>query len=215
MAKERKESQFNEKYFIPIIIIIATIIISALIQNPQPIACTEEAKLCLDGSAVGRVAPKCDFAPCPSEINCSLFSADNCPSLCVVCPPCEACSSISCQTEEFCKSIGFDRSWWESVHSKNICKCPENYVQEGDACNPQCYYNTPRCLMPSIQCIAITNCESDSDCAGAECCHPTSCINKAYKEACNLGCTAVCEGPLDCGAGSCGCVNHECIVISK
>jgi hypothetical protein len=34
-----------------------------LIQDP--IACTMEAKLCPDGSAVGRVGPNCEFAPCP------------------------------------------------------------------------------------------------------------------------------------------------------
>jgi putative hemolysin len=28
-------------------------------------ACTEEAKICPDGSAVGRVGPNCEFAPCP------------------------------------------------------------------------------------------------------------------------------------------------------
>lgn len=33
-------------------------------------ACTEEAKLCPDGSAVGRTGPKCEFAPCPSEASC-------------------------------------------------------------------------------------------------------------------------------------------------
>jgi outer membrane protein OmpA-like peptidoglycan-associated protein len=30
-------------------------------------ACTKEAKVCPDGSAVGRVAPSCEFAPCPGE----------------------------------------------------------------------------------------------------------------------------------------------------
>ncbi len=29
------------------------------------VACTMEAKLCPDGSAVGRVGPNCEFAPCP------------------------------------------------------------------------------------------------------------------------------------------------------
>jgi len=29
------------------------------------IACTMEAKLCPDGSAVGRTGPNCEFAPCP------------------------------------------------------------------------------------------------------------------------------------------------------
>lgn len=32
---------------------------------PQ-VACSMEAKLCPDGSAVGRSGPKCEFAPCPT-----------------------------------------------------------------------------------------------------------------------------------------------------
>ncbi len=39
--------------------------------NTQPpgggVACTEEAKICPDGSSVGRQGPKCEFAPCPGE----------------------------------------------------------------------------------------------------------------------------------------------------
>ena len=30
-----------------------------------PVACTQEAKLCPDGSAVGRTGPNCEFAECP------------------------------------------------------------------------------------------------------------------------------------------------------
>ena len=38
-----------------------------IIEEPRTIAkaCTEEAKICPDGSAVGRTGPKCEFAPCP------------------------------------------------------------------------------------------------------------------------------------------------------
>lgn len=35
------------------------------IQNPEPFACTMDAKVCPNGSAVGRVGPNCEFAPCP------------------------------------------------------------------------------------------------------------------------------------------------------
>lgn len=31
-----------------------------------PVACTMDAKMCPDGSYVGRVAPNCEFAPCPA-----------------------------------------------------------------------------------------------------------------------------------------------------
>ncbi len=35
-----------------------------------PVACTMEAKLCPDGTAVGRVGPNCEFAPCPDFVIC-------------------------------------------------------------------------------------------------------------------------------------------------
>jgi len=32
------------------------------------------------------------------------------------------------------------------------CTCPEGYRQEGEACNPECYYSTHKCLRPSLSC---------------------------------------------------------------
>jgi hypothetical protein len=57
------------------------------------------------------------------------------------------------------------------------------------------------------------SCMTDDDCVPAQCCHSTSCTNKANKGVCNLMCTMSCEGPIDCGAGSCGCVNGKCSVV--
>src|SRR3989344_5945198 len=37
--------------------------------SPSPKACTMEAKLCPDGSYVGRTGPNCEFAKCPGEGN--------------------------------------------------------------------------------------------------------------------------------------------------
>ena len=56
-------------------------------------------------------------------------------------------------------------------------------------------------------------CSTDADCVPAQCCHPTTCVNQASITVCNFLCTASCEGPLDCGAGSCGCTNGRCSVI--
>ena len=42
------------------------LVFEAITRNKQ-VACTMEAKLCPDGSAVGRTGPNCDFAPCPKE----------------------------------------------------------------------------------------------------------------------------------------------------
>ena len=47
------------------------------------------------------------------DLECISNDPENCPEKCVVCPPCEACSSLSCQTEEFCEKMGIDRSWYE------------------------------------------------------------------------------------------------------
>jgi len=44
--------------------------------------------------------------------DCLSFTVENCPDQCVMCPPCEVCSSIRCNTEEFCSSIGFERDWY-------------------------------------------------------------------------------------------------------
>ncbi len=221
-----------------IIALFLIILFSGCVDQNKPIACTEEAKICPDGSAVGRVPPDCEFAPCPSETNCSLFSVDKCPTQCVICPPCEVCSSISCQTEEFCKSMGFNRSWWESVRPKN-CQCPEGYIADGNVCNPKCYYSVPKCLIPSIPCnpgttttttmtthetiippTTIENklfCQNKLDCVPAACCHPNSCINKNFKPDCgNIGCTANCEpGTMDCGQGYCDCINSGCKMVLK
>lgn len=47
---------------------------------PRPIACTEEAKLCPDGSGVGRAAPFCEFEECPDT------GTVTCPKDLFVCP---------------------------------------------------------------------------------------------------------------------------------
>ena len=69
-------------------------------QQPQPVACTEEAKLCPDGSAVGRVGPNCEFAPCPGDCTCPAGyrkDGDACNPECYYSkPPCLA-PSVHCE----------------------------------------------------------------------------------------------------------------------
>lgn len=54
---------------------ISALLLSAfLIGCTQPAdqrPCTEEAKLCPDGSSVGREGPNCEFAPCPTLVGCT------------------------------------------------------------------------------------------------------------------------------------------------
>lgn len=62
------------KKVLPIILIGLAITLSGCTlpwQKPatnNPSACTQEAKLCPDGSAVGRQGPNCEFAECPAQI---------------------------------------------------------------------------------------------------------------------------------------------------
>jgi putative hemolysin len=66
-----------------------------------------------------------------------------------------------------CDEWAYFRGECPASNSASDCICPKGYVKEGDACNPECYYNTPKCLMPSVQCTksvgmanpASVNCE--------------------------------------------------------
>ncbi len=58
-----------------------------------------------------------DNNPVASTSTCTSYSPDTCPGNCVVCPPCPECSSISCQSEEFCAGFGIDRTWYEKIKS--------------------------------------------------------------------------------------------------
>jgi hypothetical protein len=49
-----------------ILLAAAALVLLAGCINTQPQACTADAKICPDGSAVGRVPPSCEFASCPA-----------------------------------------------------------------------------------------------------------------------------------------------------
>ena len=58
-----------------------------------------------------------------------------------------------------------------------------------------------------------TSCKTDSDCVPAQCCHPTSVINKQYAPNCSaVLCDASCQGPLDCGTGKPVCMKGTCVI---
>src|SRR3989344_8677977 len=78
--------QMNNKGFIAfsILIFIAALAVGVVgyfgfvdkKSTNQKIACTMEAKLCPDGSAVGRTGPNCEFAECANGIDYTSASAD-------------------------------------------------------------------------------------------------------------------------------------------
>ncbi len=62
---------------------------------------------------------------------------------------------------------------------------------------------------------SLKECLADNECAAASCCHANSCVPLDKKPDCSgIFCSMDCSGPLDCGAGHCGCVNGKCAVVS-
>ncbi len=51
--------------FVISILLIGLIALFGCTNENNVVACTEEAKICPDGSAVGRIGPNCEFADCP------------------------------------------------------------------------------------------------------------------------------------------------------
>jgi len=90
----------NNKGITPILIVLIIVGVLALVggayyfwmkNSQKPVACTEEARICPDGSAVGRIGPNCEFAQCPdmkkdetvdckSDLDCFIEESKNCNS---------------------------------------------------------------------------------------------------------------------------------------
>jgi hypothetical protein len=62
-----------KKYVVIFVVMLAVLVTLWIVQPKTPdsntggqTACTADAKLCPDGSAVGRTGPNCEFAECPT-----------------------------------------------------------------------------------------------------------------------------------------------------
>ena len=65
---------------------VALKIKNLVVQITEPIACTMDAKLCSDGSYVGRIGPKCEFAECPNPINIGSGTLNGTMTIGPICP---------------------------------------------------------------------------------------------------------------------------------
>jgi|SRR5579872_508469 len=68
----------NKKIFISVVLVVFIVFgvvfyfaFKGSFYANHPVACTMEAKLCPDGTSVGRSGPNCDFAPCPNATTTS------------------------------------------------------------------------------------------------------------------------------------------------
>ena len=99
-------------------------------NQPPARACTEEAKLCPDGSAVGRTGPNCEFSPCPGDGVMCTADVQECPDGTYVARIPPSCDFAPCPETSLSSShwLCEDGSWKESPEA-----CFENYcTMKGD-----------------------------------------------------------------------------------
>ena len=95
--------------------------------------------------------------------DCISFDPEECPEECVVCPPCPACSSISCQTEEFCKEMGINRNWYEKIKENRGNNIETNSFEDCEKAGNPVLESYPRqCVAANgITFVEIINDKSD------------------------------------------------------
>lgn len=86
-----------------------------------PKACTQEAKLCPDGSSVGRTGLNCEFPPCPTgnktpPITPKFIEKNNTNIVCAPCPPKTTISPTI--SPDFCPNGKI------IIGEVDICGCP-------------------------------------------------------------------------------------------
>lgn len=96
---------------IAVIIVVVLLIVAGgiwyYIAN-KPIACTQEAKVCPDGTSVGRTGKNCEFAECPIVSGCkNLYWFDNVHTTCQ-------------EPEQFCGA--YMRQYLQTFETKTECE---------------------------------------------------------------------------------------------
>lgn len=158
--------------------------------DTQPVACTLDAKMCPDGSYVGRIAPDCEFAPCPEMKSCDAVTPcsegyecysfeDSGGPVCYTGDPCFRCPSGKCvilesypmqvrcegETGAPCEDLCGDGICQEIVCEAIGCPCaetPESCPQDcAGADTEQCSsYGTEDCPETCQVCPPCPECSS-------------------------------------------------------
>jgi hypothetical protein len=156
-----------------ILLIVSTLILAACTvnqNNPDDIGtvCTMEAKLCSDGTSVGRNSSNnCAFDPCPDEKNYVSTDLEKCKVIRFVC---------SEGKEYFSDDKGCGCRPVEKVSTcgNGVCE-----VGEADEC-PACINSTPPCLAPCTKGTCNEDCVSTGKLKAIDCTNPrpTACTRE-------------------------------------
>ncbi len=169
----------NKKGIAPIIIVLIIALLAAggiggytYIKNKnKPIACMADAKLCPDGSSVGRIPPNCEFAECPTT-TISITTTTT-----IVTTTTKAIAQQTC--DSICKSKGYQRGTcictlgdYQSAPPVNIGNTPDCQKEHEEY--PKDKYNGTCCCYPAgrYSCISpeeqvagglVSHCTYDSN----------------------------------------------------
>jgi hypothetical protein len=163
----------------------------------SPVACTEDARLCPDGSSVARVLPECDFAPCPPCTEGDTINAE--------CPD---------GTEYLSKSCDENGVWHDVAYIRNPCEeIPDYESNLGASC-----IEHSECITP-MEYLVQSNCPYASACIDGTCkviCpltyhDPNPEISKTYPFEC------VTESDCNCtertNSLDCVCLDGSCVSV--
>lgn len=178
------------------------------------VACTMEAKLCPDGSYVGRSGPKCEFTPCPSG---STTSQDTCTtnSDCRIvlnnawndCALLNSCDPIDYSLDSW---IAVNGGWFDSMTES---KCPDLKLMGNPGCESKPVNDRFEAVCLSNKCMKQPigpqptevapaeklSCTQDADCAVDSC--TCGAVNKKFLP--ENQCAMACSGTASCLEGTC------------
>jgi hypothetical protein len=165
-------------------------------------ACTEEAKVCPDGSVVGRVPPSCEFEACPEIRDCAGVG--------------EQFSSVYREKypEKCCTGL---KEWWSGMDTREIKdgKCIETGKVSGNPVGTCLACGDGKC--DEIE--NICNCPEDCGINGGGSSHALECVDIKNADLCDKthGCRSV-WGPSHCEGSVCttdevwnGCIPEQVV----
>ena len=98
-----------------------------------------------------------------------------------------------------------------------VSGCTTTGNQPGMNVSPTATLPTTPVVSPVVTSVPVSaqSCTIDDDCVPAQCCHPTSCTNKAEKRVCNVMCTMNCEGPMIAGPAAAGVCTGDAVWLHR
>ena len=222
-------------------ILLATLFLAGCLRTESgPKACALDAKICPDGTAVGRMGPDCEFAPCPN----ASVAQPNVPNASqanqsVACGYCQYPENGSCVSYQCCADADCGANSSCSGHRCTLrqgCRygnppCGENEECANNACalRKGCAYGNPPCpanaSCSNNACVLKSGCQYGNPSCGANYdCIGNGCV---LKPGCAYG-NPGCDADHDCIANQCVlkagcqygnpkcdtnlyCVNNQCV----